>query len=79
MILSVSGILTKWRLLPQSIFLLLLALVLVGLVVIYDAAGGLVQAAIFKKQLVYAILFFVSMLVVSLLNVRLFFNNAYIF
>jgi rod shape determining protein RodA len=74
-----SKVIDKWKVLPASMFFIITALIFVGGFVMYDASGGRYDAAIFKKQLMYSSVFFVLMLVTSLIDIRFLFNNAYIF
>jgi rod shape determining protein RodA len=69
----------KYKDMPICMVVIIAVLIFIGALVMYDASEGQYNAAIFKKQLIYSSVFFLLMLATSLIEIRFFFNNAYIF
>lgn len=70
---------SRLKFIPITMLTLIGVLVLIGLFTMYDASGGYLNATLFQRQLVYACVFFVLMLLISIIELRFFFNYAYVF
>lgn len=62
-----------------TMLVLVATLVLLGLSTMYDASGGYLTAALFQRQMIYASIFFIVMLLITAIDFRFFFDYAYIF
>ncbi len=68
----------KWQSLDRPLFLTTIALVGIGLLLIYSADNALFDSAHFEKQLTFAIAGFIFMMIATIIPTRYYFALAYI-
>lgn len=76
---AISKAFARLKYASMPMICLIALLVFIGLSIIYDASGGYLNAKLFQKQLIHACVFFTLMLLIAVIDLKFFFNYAYIF